>query len=138
MKTMMTLALLCGTVTMSYAQDDEKVLFNGTDLNGWQTANGKAIEKGWKVEDGALVCTNEGGGNIFTTGKYGDFELSLEFNTTGNSGILLRCSDPKNYIQTCVEVQIDNAHGKPDKHSVGALYDLVKPFREIRRPPAAL
>ena len=131
MKSILTLALFVSSAMLGVAQDDDvKILFNGTDFSGWQTANGKAVEKGWKVIDGAMVCTNEGGGNIFTTGEYGNFELSLEFQTTGNSGVLLRCSDPTDYIQTCIEVQIDNAQGKPGKHSVGALYDLVKPFRE--------
>ncbi len=69
----------------------EKVLFNGKDLDGW-TVYG--TEK-WYVEDGLLV--SESGpdaqyGYLATNDHYKDFELSLEFlqEADGNSGVFVR------------------------------------------------
>lgn len=106
-----------------------KPLFNGTDLTGWQTADGKPVAKGWVVRDGALV-RESAGGDIWTKDRYGDFVLDLEFKTEGNSGVFVRTDSPKNNVQTGIEIQVDRPAAKPDKHSVGALYDLVPPTKD--------
>jgi len=54
--------------------------------------------------------------------------LTLEFKTGGNSGVFIRCDNPKNPVQTGIEIQV-NKPGGPNKHSVGALYDLVAPSK---------
>lgn len=112
------------------AADDKsgKPLFNGTDFTGWQTADGKPVTKGWVVKDGAMV-REAPGGDIWTKDRYGDFVLSLEFKAEGNSGVFIRTDNPKDNVQTGIEIQVDRP-GKPDKHSVGALYDLVAPTKD--------
>ena len=74
---------------MAFAQ--EKILFNGTNLDGWIPYG---TEK-WYVEDGLLV--SESGpdaeyGYLATEGFYKDFEISLEFlqEADGNSGVFVR------------------------------------------------
>jgi hypothetical protein len=52
--------------------------------------------------------------------------LELEFQTKGNSGVFIRTDTPKDNVQTGIEIQVDKP-GAPDKHSVGALYDLQAP-----------
>lgn len=112
------------------AADDKagKPLFNGQDFAGWQTADGKPVTKGWVVKDGAMVRASPGG-DIWTKDRYADFVLSLEFKTEGNSGVFIRTDNPKDNVQTGIEIQVD-VPGKPGKHSVGALYDLVPPTKD--------
>ena len=70
------------------------------------------------------------GGDIWTKDRYGDFVLELEFKTAGNSGVFIRTDNPKDNVQTGIEIQVDVPRGKPGKHSVGAIYDLVAPTKE--------
>jgi hypothetical protein len=111
------------------AAQDGRPLFNGTDFTGWQKADGKPVTAGWIVKDGAMV-RNSAGGDIWTKDRFGDFVLELEFKTVGNSGVFIRTDNPKDNVQTGIEVQVDVPRGKPGKHSVGAIYDLVAPTKE--------
>ena len=74
-----------------HAGAQTKSLFNGKNLDGWQT---HGTEK-WYVEKGELIC--ESGpdkeyGYLSTTANYQDFELTLEFRqeSNGNSGVFIR------------------------------------------------
>jgi hypothetical protein len=100
-------------------------LFNGKDLTGWTDAAG-GVSK-WIVADGA-ISGQKGSGDVWTKARYADFVLELEFKTTGNSGVFFRTDNPKDPVQTGIEIQVDNPGG-PDKHSVGAIYDLVPPTK---------
>ena len=114
------------TLTLSgllFADNHSQSLFNGKDLTGWQDRNGNASK--WEVVDGNLQGKKKLG-DIWSKERFGDFVLSLEFKTTGNSGIFFRTDNPKNPVQTGIEVQVERPNG-PNKHSVGALYDLVPP-----------
>jgi hypothetical protein len=106
-----------------------KPLFNGTDFTGWQTAAGQPVTKGWVAKDGAMV-RESGGGDIWTKDRFGDFVLELEFKTSGNSGVFIRTDNPKDNVQTGIEIQVDRPAAKPGRHSVGALYDLVAPTKD--------
>lgn len=104
-------------------------LFNGRDFSGFTSADGGPVK--WKVEDGAM-CGDKKLGDIWTTRKFSDFVLEVEFKTTGNSGVFFRTSDPKDNVQTGIEIQVENPGG-PDKHSVGAIYDLVPPTKNAAK-----
>ena len=47
------------------------------------------------------------GGDIWTKDRYGDFVLELEFKTAGNSGVFIRTDNPKDNVQTGIEIQVD-------------------------------
>jgi hypothetical protein len=128
MARLLTLVALVVAAAPAAAQDG-KPLFNGTDFTGWQKADGKPVTSGWIVKDGAMV-RNAPGGDIWTRDRYGDFVLELEFKTAGNSGVFIRTDSPRDNVQTGIEVQVDVPRGKPDRHSVGAIYDLVAPTKE--------
>ncbi len=113
-----------GAVT-GEAVDSWVTLFSGTDLGGWMDVGGK--ESKWKVEDGTMTG-QRGSGDIWTKARYGDFVLELEFKTTGNSGVFFRTDNPKDNVQTGIEIQVENPGG-PNKHSVGAIYDIVPPVK---------
>jgi hypothetical protein len=123
-----SIAMLVGLLVVSCAAagSDWRLLFNGKDLDGWQNATGKAPGAGWVAADGALVL-NKGGGYLWTKERFGDFVLDLEVKTTGNSGVFIRTDKPSDPVQTGIEIQVDNPSAKPDKHSFGAIYDLVAP-----------
>ena len=107
----------------SLAGEKAKPLFNGKDLSGWQDRDGKASK--WVVTDGALSGKKKSG-DIWSKERFGDFILSLEYKTSGNSGVFFRTDNPKSPVQTGIEIQV-NKPGGPNKHSVGAIYDLVAP-----------
>jgi hypothetical protein len=106
-------------------------LFNGRDLSGWHPA------VNWTVEDGVITLKNrtdrqEHNDNyLWTAQRYGDFVLDLDFKVgqDANSGVFLRTSDPKDPVQTGIEIQVASAApGRPlGKGSVGGVYDLVAP-----------
>jgi hypothetical protein len=127
----LVLAVALGCVQAANAADDGEfeLLFNGKDLTGWMNPQGKAPSDGWKVEDGAMSAKS-GAGDIWTKKRYGDFVLELEFKTSGNSGVFIRTDKPTDNVQTGIEIQVDNPGNKPDKHSVGSIYDLVAPVKE--------
>jgi len=104
-------------------------LFNGKDLSGWTNAAGG--ESKWTAENGVL-SGQKGNGDLWTKARYGNFVLEVEFNTTGNSGVFIRTDEPKNCVQTGIEIQVETPGG-PDRHSVGAIYDLVAPTKNAAK-----
>ena len=128
----MALAAACGCAA---ARAVER-LFDGRDFQGWRRA-GNGI---WTIEDGCIVArfdrAKPGPGYLFTTGEYGDFDLSLEFwiSKGGNSGVYVRQpwrqfgttgnARPAHSPGDGVEVQID--YNDP-KNMTGAIYNLKQP-----------
>lgn len=66
-------------------------LFNGKDLDGWETSQPTA-EPCWKAEDGALLCTGKRGSWLRSREEFGDFNLRLQYRLKpgGNSGVYVR------------------------------------------------
>ncbi len=106
-------------------------LFNGKDFAGWQDAAGKPAIA-WTIEGDAMTRKTPSG-DIWTTERFGDFILDLEFKTTGNSGIFIRTDNPKDCVQTGIEIQVDKPASKPGKHSCGAIYDCLAPVKELSK-----
>jgi hypothetical protein len=120
-----------------------KLLFDGKTTNGWRGFHRDAMpEQGWVVEGGALKHVKgtegaAGGGDIITTGEYGDFELSLDWKITpgGNSGLKYLVSEDlvkTGHSGVSFEMQIldDERHpdakaGKNGNRTAGSLYDLI-------------
>jgi hypothetical protein len=110
-------------------------LFNGKDLSGWELMGENRVN-GWSVEDGALVnnpVQEEGKahipyGNIRTTQKFEDFNLTLQVNVPkgSNSGI---------YLRGIYEVQVADTHGRDlDSHNMGAIYSRITPTVAAEKP----
>ena len=103
-----------------------KMLFNGTDTAGWANREKDTVSN-WGAEDGALVLKKPNGGDIvFVAEQFENFELSLDWKAQGNSGVFVRMSDQKDWLNTGLEIQILPKRGTT-VHSTGALYDLVAP-----------
>ena len=125
MRAWMAMLMLGAAATASAG--DWKQLFNGRDLGGWVRADGSAPNTNWVVQAGAIQRTGKGG-DLWTKERFGDFVLEIEFKTAGNSGIFIRTDNPRDCVQTGIEIQVDKPGG-PNRHSVGALYDLVAPSK---------
>jgi len=102
-------------------------LFDGKTLNGWTPMNDD-VE--WRVEDGAIVADKKKGkGNpsLVSKGSYKDFEIYAEFwvSDDANSGIYIRCTDPKNISsRSAYEVNIFDKRPDP-KYGTGAIVDVA-------------
>ena len=80
------------TLTGKEKKDGWQLLFDGASLDGWNSwRTKKPLEDGkWTVQDGTLHFTGRGGGDIYTAESFEHFELSIEWKTKGNSGVLFR------------------------------------------------
>jgi hypothetical protein len=114
-------------------------LFNGRDLSGFQTTGTWVFE-----EDGVLALKPKYRGFrllpdyksfLWTEATYDDFVLDLEFKVPkgGNSGVFVRSSSQRSYIQT----QIRDSHGKAEPLGVsdcGAVEGLAAPSKNMSKP----
>lgn len=131
-----------------------KLLWDGKTTEGWRGAKLTSFpEKGWVIENGILkVLGSTGGesingGDIVTTKKYKNFELSVNFMITdgANSGIKYFVDTETNKGEGSsigCEYQILDDKTHPDaklgvngNRTLGSLYDLIpapesKPFRK--------
>ncbi len=113
-------------LTEQETTDGWTLLFDGQSAAGWNhwpTRKPLELDK-WVVADGALTL-NRGGGDIYTAAAYKDFELALEWKTTGNSGILIRVdpTDAGPIYGVAPEMQIEPKLGDR-KTSTAGLYDI--------------
>lgn len=96
--------------------------------DAWTFANGI-----W--ESGKDAC-------LWTNGEYGNFILDLEFKTAPgtNSGVIIYCTDVKNWIPNSVEIQIADpfaekwAKADPKMHG-GGVFGHVAPTKQVTHKP---
>ena len=131
-----------------------KMLWDGKSSAGWRSAKGPEFPKqGWKMEDDELIVLESGGaeaiagGDIITTEKYSDFELSLDFKITpgANSGIKIFVDaeinkGPGSSIGPEFQVLDDALHpdaklGRNGNRTVGSLYDMIPAPADKRVKP---
>jgi hypothetical protein len=132
-------AAIFGTAVLAAVAQETDVakwrsLFDGKTLAGWKATGNP---DGWTVEEGAIVCKARNGGYLYTEEQFENFVLSLEYKVSprANSGIFLRWSDLRDPVNTGIEVQVFDSHGRePSKHSDGAIYDIVAPRKSASRP----
>jgi hypothetical protein len=88
----------------------------------------------WRAEDRAIVADNGKGGFLVTKTAYRDFDLRVEFWAAhnANSGIYMRCADPKNLTdKTCYEANIFDQ--RPDQtFATGGIVHHGKVLRPVK------
>jgi hypothetical protein len=129
------------TLSEKEKKEGWRLLFNGKNLDGWRTFQGREIT-GWKVIDGVLNNSGVGsdhGGDIITREKFQNFELELEWKIApqSNSGIFYHVNEK---IGTAIyesgpEYQLIDDKGWPerlreDQYS-GANYGMHAPKNAI-------
>ncbi len=109
-------------------------LFNGKDLSGWSGA-------GYSVEDGAIVCSPQGG-NLVTDETFANYLLDFEFKLTpgANSGLGIHYPGSGDAAYTGIEAQIlDNTaakfNGLKPEQFHGSLYSVLAAKREHLKAP---
>ncbi|RDV15408.1 DUF1080 domain-containing protein [Pontibacter diazotrophicus] len=123
------------------------LLFDGESMAHWRGFQKQEVPDAWQVEDGAIVLTGKGGGDIVTREEYQNFELMLDWKISegGNSGIFFNVSEDPKYqytFQSGPEVQIidderhaDAKQGRDGNRKAGTNYDL-HPLSEPAVKPA--
>lgn len=117
-----------------------KPLFNGKDLTGWTIVGKKG--PGYVVENGVLVCPEDGGGNLLTEEEFDNFVFRFEFKLTpgGNNGVGIRAPLAGDIAYSGMEIQIlDHNHEKykgwlkpTQRH--GSVYDVIPASSENLKP----
>lgn len=109
------------------AEDGFTVLFNGSDLEGWE-------HKGnWKVEDGVITRQGRGGSLVYMKRKVpDDFDLRFEWKVDpgSNSGVYYR---PTQYEYQILDNAV-HADGKNPRTSAASLYFCVQPSSDRTKP----
>lgn len=145
MKILLLVALLLSLPAFAADPVGEVVLFDGTNLDAWEFAEGA-----WEIEeDGSLVCrmkpfeaddgsvTLRGMGYIWSKADYGDFELSLSYKLSeaANSGVFYR-SEKTDPVHRGFEVQLMDDAGYQKSHGLLDARKLNGSFYEGRAPEA--
>jgi len=134
-------------------KDGWKLLFDGKSSTGWMNAKTKQFPStGWEIKDGVLIINpakkgQDGGGDIVSTGKYRNFELSIDFRYSpgANSGIKYFVDterDNGQYSSIGCEYQIlddklhpDAKEGITGNRTLAGLYDLIAPKNQKDNGP---
>ena len=115
---------------------DAIVLFDGTDLSGWESDNGGAAK--WLIKDGGVMQVAPGSGGIHTKEQFGDCQLHIEWAAPekverdsqgrANSGI---------FLMNRVEIQVLDSYNNvtyADGHAA-SVYGVNPPLANALRPP---
>ena len=95
-------------------------------------------ETNWRVEDGAIVAdkrTSKEAAHLVSKNKYKDFQIYVEFwaSDDANSGIFMRCQDPKVITdKSCYEANIFDQRKDPTYGTGAIVY-----FTEVNPIPKA-
>jgi hypothetical protein len=130
---MRTLAciLLLASAAMAADEPGFVPLFDGKSLSGWTLIGGEG--RGYVVENGAIVCPADGGGNLFTKREYGNFAFRFEFllDPAANNGIGIRAPLEGNAAYQGMEIQILDDHHevyrakiRPEQYH-GSVYGVI-------------
>lgn len=104
-----------------------ELLFNGSDLDGWEH------KKNWTIEDGAIARKDKGGGTTYKAKKVpDDFELRFEWKVGkgSNSGVYYR---PGQYEYQVLDNKV-HGDGKNPRTSAASLYFCMAPSKDATRP----
>ena len=100
-------------------------LFDGKNLNNFNQVG----DANWQVVNG-VVQANMGNGHLVSKESYTDFEIRVEFWTSGggNSGVYMRCMDAAKITdKTCYEANIFDK--RPDQSGrTGGIPNYAKPI----------
>lgn len=139
------LCILFIATTVLQAEDSSKdglkpLLKEG--LKGWSTTGN------WKLNDDGVLTLKPRAGEkgwqrygayLWTEKQYGDYVVDLEYKHPkgGNSGIFVRVKDPKDPVNTGIEVQILDSYGVKKKlthHDCGGVIKTQAPSKNMAKP----
>jgi alpha-3'-ketoglucosidase len=125
-------------LTTKEKEDGWLLLFDGKTLDGWMTSSEKPSKT--PVEEASINPHRCGGYMIVHKEMWENYVLSCDYKISKgcNSGIFIRVSSlkprpGKDVGFNGIEVAIDDTTGT-GYHDPGALYDLVKPAKQMQKP----
>lgn len=110
------------------------VLFDGKALGDWDQVG----ETNWRVEEGAIVAdkrTSKEAAHLVSKKPYKDFQIYVEFwsSDDANSGIFLRCQDPKAITdRNCYEANIFDQRKDPS-YGTGGIVNFAEVIGTIQK-----
>ena len=115
----------CSYMPWSKSDADWIVLIDGsTGLENFNPIG----DANWRAEGGAIVADKGKGGYLVSKNSYKDFQVRAEFwaDTTTNSGVFIRCTDPNKVTATnAYEVNIYDQRPEPS-YGTGAIVNVAK------------
>lgn len=129
--------------TNSDPPSDATILFDGQNLDQWQSVNNPGQPANWNVANG-IVTVNKKAGNIQTKQSFEDYQLHIEWrvpeNITGtgqargNSGLFLASTGKGD---GGYELQIMDSYNNPTyvNGQAGSIYKQFPPLVNANRPP---
>ena len=128
------------------AADREVPVKSHPDTTKWEPlfapdlSNAVAPKGVWTVSDGVLTAGEDQA--IWTARDYDNFIVDLEFKTArgSNSGVIVYCSDAKNWIPNAVEIQIADDYAEkwakqPTSWHCGAVFGHLGPSKRMVKKP---
>ncbi len=116
------------------------------DVSQWKNlfkpdlSNADKPEGVWTFEDGVLTASEDKA--IWSKKDYDNFILDLEFKTAEgtNSGVIVYCSDPENWIPNSVEIQIADDFAEkwansPATWRCGAVFGHLPASKSVVKKP---
>ncbi|MCP4643641.1 MAG: DUF1080 domain-containing protein [bacterium] len=148
MRALVVAGLVCGLAVAGFAgaaEDDDKKLKH-PDVSEWDAlfapdlSNAVVPPDVWTVTDGVLTASEDRA--IWTKKVYDNYVLDLEFKTADgtNSGVIVYCSKPQQWIPNSVEVQIADDYAKkwadsPKTWQCGAIFGHLAPSKRTVKKP---
>lgn len=128
-------------LTKKEIKDGWELLFDGKTADKWRNYKDDKV-KGWDIEDGNLIASGKGIGDIITKDQYENFELYIEWRIfdKANSGIFFNVVEGEKdgaVYSTGPEYQLLDDNGAPNtdgKHKSGANYDMHPPVNGKVKP----
>jgi hypothetical protein len=147
MKKALIISMTC-LINLSLFADGQKSSGAGSKNQGagWQEliaadlSNTESPAGIWTFENGILTASEDQ--CIWTKKDYQNFVLDLEFKTADgtNSGVIVYCTDTKNWIPHSVEIQIADDFAKewaesPKTWQCGAIFGHLAPAKSMVKKP---
>jgi len=129
-----SLAMFASDTASSQSGEGWTTLLDGTKMGDWDRIG----DSNWRIEDGAVVADknpDKDAAHLVTKTPNKDFMLHVEFwaSDDANSGIFLRCADPKKITdRSCYEVNIFDQRKDPT-YGTGGIVN----FSEVNPMPKA-
>jgi hypothetical protein len=112
-------------LTVTEKEQGWRLLFDGQTTTGWRGFQKEAFPtNGWTVTDGCLKCLGRKGGDIVTSEKFNDFELTWEWKLSpkGNSGVKYFVDEKR---RDAVDAKRPDAVGKVSTFAVAHEYQMI-------------
>ena len=121
----LTLALILSGLAGASAQQGGAPF----DMKAWNPVG----DANWTVMGDVVQADKGMGGFLVTPMAYGDFQMTVEIwvNDEANSGVFIRCSDPKSITATnAYEVNVFDKRPDPT-YRTGAIVNVAKPLVQV-------